>query len=57
MKMSGYKIIYVESRDYGLTYGNEMTLNILSDSKKSAVRTFNAVHGRWCKMVNIQKNL
>jgi hypothetical protein len=56
MKLNGYKIIYVESRNYGATYGDEQVLNVLSYTKKGAVSTFNAVHGRWCKMVSITKN-
>lgn len=57
MKLKGYKIIFIETRDYGSTYGEPTELNVLSYSKKSAVQTFNAVHGRWCKIVSVNQNI
>lgn len=59
MAINGYEITYVESRNYGITYGDEMKIKVLSGSKKAAERTFNNIHCRagshTCRLVKIEK--
>lgn len=53
--MNNYKIIFVESRNYGLTFEIKQDINYTAISKQDAQKRFNAVFGLWCNIVSIEK--
>lgn len=54
MKLKNYKIKFIESRNYGVSFGETKEINYLSCSKQDARKRFNAVFGLWCNIIDIE---